>query len=342
MDSAILGEENVLLVAELSANHRHDKDIAIATVRAAKESGADAIKLQTYTADTLTIDSNNEHFTIDEGLWEGKTLYELYKEAFTPWEWHQELFDVAADEGLLCFSTPFDNSSADFLMQFDIPFFKIASFEIQDIPLIKYVASKGKPMVISTGIATNEDIALAVETCRLVGNDQITLLKCTSAYPAPLEEANVRTMADMREKFGVSVGLSDHTIGNAAAVTATALGAVLIEKHFILDRKLGGPDAAFSVDPKEFKFMVEDVRNVQMALGQVTYSLSGNQEKNRQFARSIFVVKDIKAGEVFTDKHIRSIRPGFGLHPKHFEDIIGKRAKKDLERGEPMRSEYVH
>lgn len=327
----------VFIIAELSANHNHNKQIAIDTIRAAKQAGADAIKLQTYTPDTLTIDCDNEHFRISEGtLWDGKTLYQLYGEAFTPWEWHEELFHVAKEEGLICFSSPFDQTAVDFLENLKVPAYKIASFEIQDIPLIDYVARKGKPVIMSTGIATEEDIRLAVQTCRDAGNNQIVLLKCTSSYPAPVELANLKTMLDMETRFQTPVGLSDHTMGNTVPVVATALGARVIEKHFILDRSIGGPDAEFSLDLAGFKSMVDAVREAEKALGKVTYELSDKVEKNRKFARSLFVVEDIKAGEVFTPENVRSIRPGYGLHPRFYHQIIGKKAAVNIERGTPL------
>lgn len=335
-------ESGVFIIAELSANHNGDKQVAIDTIRAAKRTGADAIKLQTYTPDTLTIDSDKSYFQIDQGtLWDGKTLYDLYKEAFTPWEWHKELFDVAREEGLICFSSPFDLTAVDFLEELDAPAYKIASFEIQDIPLIEYAASRQKPMIISTGIATEKDIQLAIDTCHSVGNHDIIILKCTSAYPAPVELANLRTMTDIKSRFGVEVGLSDHTYGTTVPVVATALGAKVIEKHFILDKSIGGPDADFSLDEREFTELVTAVRNTEKSLGQVTYALSEKVEKNRKFARSLFVVEDIKQGEVFTNKNVRSIRPGYGLHPKYYKQILGSQAKRDLERGTPLSTEDI-
>jgi pseudaminic acid synthase len=324
------------IIAELSANHKGDKQIAIETIRAAKKAGADAIKLQTYTPDTITIDCDNEYFQIKEGLWEGKTLYELYGEAYTPWEWHQELFNVAIEEGLICFSSPFDKTAVDFLEELNTPAYKIASFEIQDIPLIEYAASKGKPIIMSTGIATEEDICLAVETCRKVGNEDIILLKCTSSYPAPIELANLRTMVDMKERFGVQVGLSDHTLGNTVPIVATSLGAIVIEKHFILDKSIGGPDADFSLDLDEFTSMVEAVRDAEKALGKVTYELSEKVENNKKFARSLFAVKDIKEGEKFTVENVRSIRPGYGMHPKYLKEVLENKASIDIEIGNPI------
>jgi len=331
------------IIAELSANHGHKIDIAIETIRAAKRIGADAIKLQTYTPDTMTIDCNNKYFkdALNGSIWEGRTLYDLYKEAYTPWEWHETLFKVAKEEGLLCFSTPFDKTAVDFLEQFNPPAYKIASFEIQDIPLIEYTASKGRPMIISTGIAELEDIELAVKTCRNTGNINIILLKCTSSYPAPIEEANLATIPDLKKRFGVEVGLSDHTLGIAAPVTAVSLGAKVIEKHFILDKSIGGPDASFSLDEKEFTEMVKAVRQAEKAVGKVSYELTDKVKSSRKFSRSLFVVKDIKAGEPFTEENIRSIRPGDGMHPKHLTKIMGKKALRNFDRGTPLKMEFL-
>jgi len=332
----------VFIVAELSANHRQDLELAKDTIHAMKEAGADAVKLQTYTPDTVTINCNNEYFRINQGtLWDGKTFYELYKEAYTPWEWHYELKELAEKLGLIFFSTPFDKTAVDFLEKLNVPAYKIASFEITDIPLIEYAASKGKPMIISTGIATLCDIQEAVSACKRVGNDQIILLKCTSAYPAPLEEVNLRTIPNMAETFGCIVGLSDHTLGISVPIAAVALGARVIEKHFILDRKIGGPDAAFSLDPDDFRAMVKAIREVEKALGKVSYELTEKIKRSREFARSLFVVKDMKAGEVFTEENVKSIRPGYGLHPKHLKDILGKKARKDIKKGTPLSWDLV-
>lgn len=326
-----------LIFAELSANHNHKFDIAVETIKAAKKSGANAIKLQTYTPDTITINCTNEYFQIRSGtLWDGKTLYELYKEAYTPWEWQPKLKKIAEDLGLIFFSTPFDKTAVDFLEELKVPFYKVASFEITDIPLIEYIASKGKPVIISTGIATLSDIEEAINACRRVGNNQITLLKCTSSYPAPIKESNLLTIPNMRETFGVDVGLSDHTMGSSVAIAAVSLGAKVIEKHFILDRKLGGPDSAFSMEPDEFAFMVKSIREVEKALGKVSYELTNKVKKSRIFSRSLFIVEDVKEGEIITEKNVRSIRPGYGLEPKYVDLIIGKKAKKDLKKGTPV------
>lgn len=327
---------SVFIIAELSANHNGSLKKAIESIKIIKNTGADAVKLQTYTADTITIDSKKDDFKIKGTIWEERYLYDLYKEAYTPWEWHEELFRVAREEGLKCFSTPFDKTAVDLLESLDNPFYKIASFEITDIPLIEYAASKGKPMIISTGIATDKDIQLAVDTCRVVGNNDITLLKCTSSYPAPIEEANLLMIPDLAKRFGVKSGLSDHTMGSIAPIVATTLGATLIEKHFIIDRSIGGPDSSFSMNESEFTEMVKAVREVEKSLGKIDYSLTNTQNNSRVFSRSLYVVEDIKAGEVISEKNVRSIRPGFGLHPKYLSQIIGKKVKTDIEKGERL------
>lgn len=334
--------DRVFIIAEMSANHGHDIEIAKQTIKAAKEAGADAIKIQTYTADTMTIDCDNEYFTLSSGtIWDGRTLYDLYCEAYTPWEWHQELCDYAKEIGIIFFSTPFDRTAVDLLEELDVPAYKIASFEVKDIPLIEYTAAKGKPMIISTGIATLADIDDAVEACRRVGNEQIILLQCTSSYPAKIEDANLLTMPNMGETFGVEVGLSDHTLSNTAVIAAVALGAKVIEKHFILDRSIGGPDASFSLDLQEFKDMVQAVRDTEKALGRVDYSLTEQKKASRLLGRSLFVVKDVKAGEVFTEENVSSIRPGYGMEPKYYYDVIGKRARVDIKRGTPLNNEHI-
>lgn len=322
------------IVAELSANHGHKLEVALESIRAAKEAGADAIKIQTYTADTLTINCDKPDFRLGKGLWEGEIYYTLYQKAYTPWEWHQAIYDEAKKQGIVCFSTPFDKTAVDFLEGLDNPITKIASFEITDVGLLEYAAKKGKPMVISTGIATPEDIELAVQKCRKAGNFDITLLKCTSSYPAPIEAANLMTMVDMKQRYGVKVGLSDHTMGHDVAVAAVALGATMVEKHFIMDRSIGGPDAAFSMEKEEFAAMVKAIRNVEKALGEVVYPTDPTTIKGREFSRSLYVIKDVKAGEIITEENVRSIRPGFGLHPKFLKEVIGKRFAKDCERGE--------
>ena len=333
----------VFIIAELSANHLQNFDLALKTIKSMKEAGADAVKFQTYTPDTMTLDSEKEYFRIKQGtLWDGKTLYQLYQEAYTPWEWQPKLKEMSEELGLVFFSSPFDKTSVDFLEEMNVPAYKVASFEITDIPLIEYIASKGKPVIISTGIATLADIEEAVDACKRMGNDQIALLKCTSAYPAPLEEVNLRTIPNLADTFKTVVGLSDHTQGISAPVAAVALGAKIIEKHFILDRKLGGLDAAFSMEPDEFRSMVDAVRDVEKALGTVNYDLTEKTKKNREFSRSLFVVKDIKAGELLTEENIRSIRPGFGLHPRYYGQIIGKKARTDIKRGTPLEWNLIY
>ena len=328
---------NVMIVAELSANHNGSLKTAVESIKAVKRTGADAIKLQTYTADTITLDCDSEDFLIKQGtIWDGQRLHTLYQQAYTPWEWHEELFKVAREEGLVCFSTPFDKTSVDFLDSLGNPIIKIASFEITDIPLIEYAACKGKPMVISTGIAELEDIQLAVDACRKVGNNDITLLKCTSSYPAPIEEANLTMIGDLASRFNVKSGLSDHTIGSIAPIVAVTQGAVMIEKHFIIDRSIGGPDAAFSMDEKELTQMVTDVRRAESALGVVDYTLTAKQRSGREFSRSLYVAQDIKAGEVITEHNVRSVRPGFGLPPKYLPELIGRTVNRDLKKGTRM------
>lgn len=320
----------------MSANHCGDKELAKKIIKAAKDSGADAIKLQTYTADTLTIDCKNEYFHIKEGLWEGRYLYDLYKEACTPWEWQKELKNYADKIGIELFSTPFDKTSVDFLESIGVKKYKIASFEAVDYELIKYTASKGRPVIISTGISSFKEIQEAIDICKSAGNSDITILKCTSAYPAGAEDMNLLTIKDMIKKFtpqGIKVGLSDHSTNNEISIAATALGATVIEKHFTLDRALGGADAGFSMNPDEFKELVNSIRLTEKALGRVCYDVN---EKNRALARSIFAIKDIKKGEKLTEKNIKIIRPGFGLHPKYYNDIIGKSAKRNIKYGTPI------
>ena len=329
-------ESPVFIIAELSANHNGSLEIAIETIKAAKRAGADCIKLQTYTADTITIDCNKDDFIIKGTIWEGKKLHELYQEAYTPWEWHAELLKVAKEEGLICFSSPFDKTAVDFLENLNVPAYKIASFEITDIPLIEYVASKGKPIIISTGIATEEDIELALDACRRMGNNDIALLKCTSSYPAPIEEANICMVKDLAERFNVITGLSDHTLGATVPVVATCLGAKIIEKHFILNHSIGGPDASFSMNEQEFAEMVNAVREAEKSIGVIDYTLTDKQVKGKDFSRSLYVVKDIEVGEVITEKNVRSIRPGFGMHPKYLPKVLGKVANKDLEKGKRL------
>ena len=341
IDNFEIGQSKIFIIAELSANHGHDLEIAKETIRAAKRVGADAIKLQTYTADTITIDCDKPDFIIKGTIWEGQKLYDLYKQAYTPWEWHAELFETAKQAGLICLSSPFDNTAVDLLEELNTPAYKIASFEITDIPLIEYAASKGKPMIMSTGIANEEDIQLAVDTCRKAGNNEIILLKTSSQYPAKIEDANLRMIPDLAKRFNVIAGLSDHTTENLVPIIATTLGAAVIEKHFILNKKIGGPDASFSLDEKEFKQMVDAVRNTEKALGIVDYSLTEKAKKSREVSRSLYAVKDIKAGEVITEEFVRSIRPGFGLHPRHLQNILGKKVKIDIEKGDRFNMQFV-
>lgn len=333
-------EYPTFIIAELSANHSNDFDIAVETIKAMKDAGADAVKFQTYKPDTITINCDKKDFQIKQGtIWDGQILYNLYEDAYMPWEWQPKLKKIAEDLGLIVFSSPFDFSSVDFLEKMNVPAYKIASYEITDIPLIKYVASKGKPIIISTGIATLEDIELALKTCYDVGNKQVSLLKCTSSYPSPLDEINLKTIQDMNEKFNAVIGLSDHTMGIEVSIAAVALGAKIIEKHFILDRNMDSPDAKFSMEPHEFKMMVEGIRNIEKALGHVNYDLTEKMEINRDFSRSLYIVDDIKKGEKFTKDNLKSIRPGFGLHPKYYEKVLGKKSNLDISSGTPLKKE---
>ncbi len=329
-----LPSDRVFIIAELSANHNGSLEVALETVKAAKRAGADAIKLQTYTADTITLKCDQPDFKIEGGtLWDGRYLHDLYLEAFTPWEWHERIFKAAADEGLVCFSSPFDPSAVDFLEDLGCSLYKIASFEITDIPLIEYVASKGKPIIMSTGIAEKVDIERAVDACLRQGNKELTLLKCTSSYPAPIEEANLSLMVRFKEDFPVSVGLSDHTPGHLVPVIATTLGARVIEKHFILSHEIGGPDAAFSLDEAEFTQLVREVRLTEQALGDSSYALTPKQAAGRVFSRSLYPTQFITKGSIISDGMIKSVRPGYSLHPMHLGDIIGKTVKRDLSLG---------
>lgn len=330
-----LQKDGTYIIAELSANHNGSLQTALDTIKAAKEAGANAIKLQTYRADTITLNCKSEDFMIDGGtLWDNQSLYELYEKAYTPWEWHEELFSYARSLGIDIFSTPFDKSAVDFLEQFNPSAYKIASFEITDYELVRYTASKGKPIIISTGIATIDEILDVVNICRSVGNENIILLKCTSQYPAPLEEANLKTIVNMKETFGVEVGFSDHTIGSTAPIVAFSLGARVIEKHFIIDKSIGGADCEFSMDKKDFTLMVKALREAEKLLGVVDYSLNEKRKKQRRFSRSLYVSSEIKKGEVFTDNNVKSVRPGYGLHPKYLKDVLGKVAQKDYKLGE--------
>lgn len=326
------------IVAELSANHRQNFDLAVRTIEAMKKAGADAVKLQTYTPDTITLDCDNKYFQINQGtIWDGTTLHKLYQEAYTPWEWQPKLQKVAKDLGLIFFSTPFDETAVDFLDEMKVLAYKVASLEIVDIPLLEYIASKGKPMIISTGIAELSDIKLALDACHKMDNSKIALLKCVTEYPTPLEEINLRTLSDLRKKFKTIIGLSDHTLDINVTIAAVSLGAKIIEKHFILDRKLGGSDASFSLEPREFKAMVKAIRDTEKALGSSSYKLTGKMKKLRIFSPSIFAIKDIKEGESLTKENIATIRPAYGLAPKYWHKILGKRTNQVITKGTPIK-----
>lgn len=333
--------DRTYIIAEMSANHAGDISRAKEIIHAAKESGADCIKIQTYTADTLTINCDNKYFQIGGGTWDGENLYHLYEKAYTPWEWQCELKEEAEKVGIDFLSTPFDKTSVDFLEDMGMEFYKIASFELVDIPLIEYVASKGKPMIISTGMGSKEEISDAVDAAMRQGNNQLILLKCSSAYPAISDEMNLKTIPDMKEQFGFPVGLSDHSMGSLAATIAVTLGAQVIEKHFCISREIENPDASFSMTPEEFKKLVSDVRDAEAALGTPFYGASDQEKGSLVFRRSIFVVRDIKAGDEFTPENIRVIRPGYGIKPKYFRDILGKHAKVDIKTGTPMDFNYI-
>jgi pseudaminic acid synthase len=328
--------EPTYIIAEMSANHNQDLESAVNIIKAAKRSGADAIKLQTYTPDSLTIDCDNPYFKITDTIWQGQTLYELYSKAFTPWEWHVKLKEIAQDLNMDFFSTPFDAEAVQFLEGLEVPAFKIASFELVDHQLLQIVAKTGKPILISTGMASIGEIEEAVNVMTDAGNTAIALMKCTSAYPAPPEEMNLKTIPHLMAAFNVPIGLSDHSLGSAASIAAVALGACIIEKHFCLSRSEGGPDSAFSMEPNEFERMVKSIRIAEKAVGKVSYKVTEKQSSNRIFRRSIFVVRDMKKGEIFTQKSTRSIRPGHGLMPKYLNDILGKKASKDIKRGTPL------
>lgn len=339
----IISEEApTFVIAEMSANHNMDFDRAVAIMQAAKDAGADAIKIQTYTADTITLDCDDPCFQITQGtLWDGMTLHKLYETAYTPWEWQPKLQKIAGEMGLEFFSSPFDLTAVDFLEEMNVPAYKIASFEITDIPMIRKIAKLGKPIIFATGIAHLADIELAVNTCKEEGNDQIILLKCTSAYPAPYEDVNLRTIPSLRDTFHCIAGLSDHTMGSAVPGAAVALGARVIEKHLTLRRADGGADSAFSMEPEEFRKMVDNIRKIELALGKVTYDLSPKAAREREHSRSLFVAKDMKAGDVFTPENLRSVRPADGLHTRYYEDILGKRITRDAKLGTPMRWDLV-
>lgn len=330
------------IIAELSANHNQNFDEAVKLIEAAKEAGADAVKLQTYLPDTLTIDSDREWFQIKGTMWNGRNLYDLYNEAYTPWDWHPKLQKITAKLGLDLFSTPFDDTAVDFLERMNVPVHKVASFENVDIPLLKKIALTGKPIIMSTGLATLAEIDEAVSVIRATGGNQLALLKCTSAYPAPPEEMNLRTIPHLSEAFNIPVGLSDHTLGTTVPTAAVVLGACIVEKHFTLSRATPGPDSSFSLEPDEFKAMVNAIRITEKALGSVSYSVGLHEAKSRVFRRSLFVVEDVKAGEKFTLRNIRSIRPGYGLHTRYRDEVIGRSASQDIQRGTPLEWQLIN
>ena len=336
------GNEKCFIIAEMSANHMQNFDRAVEIIKKAKWAGADAIKLQTYTPDTITLDCDNEYFQIKQGtIWDGTTLHKLYQTAYTPWEWQGKLKEIAEEEGLVFFSSPFDFTSVDFLESINVPAYKIASFEITDIPFIEYIAAKGKPVIMSTGIARLGDIQDAIDACYRMGNREIAILKCTSAYPAPVDEINLKTMVNMKETFNLITGLSDHTMGTTVSIASVAMGAKIVEKHLTLRREDGGADSQFSMEPEEFKEMVDAIRMTERAMGKVTYDLSEKQKNSREHSRSLFIVKDIKEGEVFTNENVKSIRPGFGIATKYINDILGKKATRNIEKGTPVKWNLV-
>ena len=340
IDNRPIGEGHpVYVIAELSANHQQNYDIAVKTIEAIKAAGADAVKIQTYTPDSITLDSDLPMFqTRKDTIWAGRKLYDLYKEAYTPYEWQPKLKEIAEKLGLAFFSSPFDFEAVDFLAKMNVPAYKVASLEITDIPLIRHIAKKGKPIIISSGAASLSDLELALDTCRKADNHQLAVLKCTAEYPATVEAANLRTIPNMKETLGVTVGVSDHTMGSTVPVVAVALGAKIVEKHFILDRSLGGPDATFSMEPNEFKDMVTAVREAEKALGKISYAL---KEKDIQRRRSLFVSQDVEKGETITAENIRSVRPGYGLHPQYYETLLGKKFKRPVAKGTPLSFEFI-
>lgn len=341
-DRLISENSPAFIIAEMSGNHNMDFERAVAIVKAAKEAGADAIKLQTYTADTITLDCDDPCFRLEQdALWDGMILHKLYQEAYTPWEWQPKLKEIADEIGIMLFSSPFDLTSIDFLEEMDVPAYKVASSEINDIPFLKKIAKTGKPIIISTGIAYMEDIERALRTCKEAGNENVILLKCSTAYPAPYEEINLKTIPNMKETFDCIVGLSDHTMGSAVSGAGVAVGAKVIEKHLTLRRADGGVDSAFSMEPEEFKEMVDNIRIIEKALGKATYELTQKQEKSRKYSRSLFVAQDMKAGDVFTPENLRSVRPANGLHTMYYEELLGKKITKDAKLGTPMSWDLV-
>jgi len=343
IDGTLIGNnEKPYIVAELSANHNGDIDTALKTIKSAKDCGANAIKIQTYTPDTITIDSRLPDFMIKDGIWGGYNLYELYKEAHTPYEWHEQIFEYAKKIGITCFSTPFDETAVDLLEELNTPAYKIASFEIIDLPLIAYVAKTKKPMIISTGMANLEEIKEAVETAYSNGCKDVILLHCISSYPAPIEQSNLSTIKDLSNRFNVLSGLSDHTLGTTVAITSVAMGACFIEKHFTLNRDNQGPDSEFSIEPEELKFLCSNTKNAWESIGVAGYNRQKSEEKNICFRRSIYIVKDVKAGDILTKENIRRIRPGYGLPPKYYDELLGKRVKQDFKRGVAVTWDMVY
>ncbi|MFK7763605.1 MAG: pseudaminic acid synthase [Roseobacter sp.] len=329
------------VIAEVSANHNGSIDRALQTIKAAKETGVDAVKIQTYTPDTMTIDTDSKDFVIHDGLWKGRTLYDLYGEAHTPFEWHARMVDYAKQLGLTLFSSPFDETAVDLLERLDVPAFKVASFELVDLPLVKYIAQKKKPMLMSTGMASLEEVGEAIETAKSNGCSEIAIFHCISSYPAPLDQANLSAIRLLQREFDVEVGLSDHTLGNLASVVATSLGATVIEKHFTLSRAEGGVDSTFSLEPKEMKSLVEDTRQAFSAIGEGTFTRSAVEAPNTMFRRSLYFVEDVAAGQVVTSKHIRRIRPGYGMAPKFYDEVLGKKLAKSVKRGDRVTAEAL-
>ena len=333
--------DKVFIVAELSANHNGSLENAINTIKSAKRAGADAIKLLTFTPDSITLKSTNEDFLIKDSIWANQYLYDLYVKAQTPWEWHAKLFEVSKEVGLKCFSSPFDKNAVDFLEELNCPYYKIASLEITDIPLIEYIASKGKPIFISTGIAEKEDIDLAIKTCMKVGNKQVVLLKCTTSYPADVSEANLIMIKKYSEEYGVLTGLSDHTLGSTSAIMSVGYGAKVIEKHFTIDKRSDGLDTSFSADESEFKKLVISIREAEKAIGKISFNLSKSQIKNKYLSRSLYVCKDVKKGDVISEDNVKSVRPSYGLHPKYLPEIMGKKFNKKISSGTRMDLKFI-
>jgi len=340
-DRLVGKDQPAYIIAEMSANHAGSKERALEIIRAAKDAGADCVKVQTYTPETMTLDSDKKWFKIDKGTWEGENLFSLYQKAYTPWEWQEELKNEAENIGIDFFSTPYENTAVDFLEDLGVEFYKVASFSITNLPFLKYLAQKGKPIIMSTGMATLAEIDEAVRTIRKTGNNQLALLNCSSAYPSIADDMNLKNIKNLEETFGVPVGLSDHSLGSVAAVTSVAMGAKIIEKHFCMSREIENPDSSFSMEPDEFKKMIDDIRAAEKAIGKIDYSISEKEKNSRIFRRSIFVVEDIKAGEELTEENIKIIRPGFGLKPKHWDNVLGTKAIKDIEKVTPLSFELI-